>query len=330
MIPITTSLTQKLGLKTPIVSAPMGSIATPAMAAAVTAAGGFGCIGAAFDSTADLKTKIHRVRDNLGVLPGEPVPLAVGFIGWILDTTEKSEDPRIPATLDERTSAIWLAFGADLTPHITAVRAHDVKTGRMTLIFVQVGTVADALRYAPLVDCVVVQGTEAGGHGPHGSSVAPPLFSLLQAVLHTIPPSPTGPIVLATGGISTGAQIAALLTMGAAGVVLGTRFLFTADLNATVCTLAYDEVNRTMGWPPLHDGRAIRNRVMDDVEEGLSLDERLRRFDESKEKGEDDKLVIWAGVAAGLTNEIMPAADVLREFHEEAVKKLSGAARLFD
>jgi nitronate monooxygenase len=47
---------------------------------------------------------------------------------------------------------------------------------------------------------------------------------------------------------------------------------------------------------------------MDDVEEGLSLDERLRRFDESKEKGEDDRLVIWAGVGAGLTNEIMPAA----------------------
>jgi nitronate monooxygenase len=122
---------------------------------------------------------------------------------------------------------------------------------------------------------------------------------------------------------TTSAQIAALLTMGAAGVVLGTRFLFTveaaypqnkkdalikADLNATVRTLAYDEVNRTMGWPPLHDGRAIRNRVMDDVEEGLSLDERLRRFDGRKEKGEDDRLVIWAGVGAGLTNEIMPAA----------------------
>jgi len=340
MIPITTSLTQKLGLKTPIVSAPMGSIATPAMAAAVTAGGGFGCIGAAFDSTADLKTKIHKVRDNLRVLPGEPVPLAVGFIGWILDTTEKSEDPRIPASLDERPSAIWLAFGADLTPHIAAVRAHDEKSGRMTLIFVQVGMVADALRYAPLVDCIVVQGTEAGGHG---SSVAPPLFSLLQAVLHAIPPSPTSPIVLAAGGISTGAQIAALLTMGAAGVVLGTRFLFTveaaylqdkkdalikADLNATVRTLAYDEVNRTMGWPPLHDGRAIRNRVMDDFEEGLSLDERLRRFHESKEKGEDDRMVIWAGVGAGLTNEIMPVADVLRELHEEAVEKLSGAARL--
>lgn len=112
----------------------------------------------AFDSTTDLKTKIHKVRDNLRVLPGEPVPLAVGFIGWILDTTEKSEDPRIPAALDERPSAIWLAFGADLTPHIAAVRAHDEKSGRTTLIFVQVGTVADALRYAPLVDFIVVQG----------------------------------------------------------------------------------------------------------------------------------------------------------------------------
>ncbi|KAJ7216552.1 2-nitropropane dioxygenase, partial [Mycena pura] len=155
--------------------------------------------------------------------------------------------------------------------------------------------------------------------GGHGRSDAPPMFSLLQAVLSALP---SGPMVVAAGGISTGAQIAALLTMGAAGVLLGTRFLFTPecpwplakkdallkldlDPTRTVRTLAYDEVGRSMGWPAEHDRRAIRNKVMDDVAAGLSLDERLARYDESAAaKGEDSRLIVWAGVGAGITSEI--------------------------
>jgi nitronate monooxygenase len=162
-------------------------------------------------------------------------------------------------------------------------------------------------------------GIEAGGHG---RGDAPPLFVLLQAVLSEVQ-SNGGPLVLATGGISTGAQIASLLTMGADGVVLGTRFLFTpeceyssaqkrvlvqADLGATVRTLAYDEVGRTNGWPPNYNGRAISNEVMKDYRAGMTLDERIEKFDESARKGEDSRLVIWAGVGVGLTSEIKGAA----------------------
>jgi nitronate monooxygenase len=102
----------------------------------------------------------------------------------------------------------------------------------------------------------VYTGNEAGGHG---GAKAPPLSSFLQSVLTAIP---DGPVVIAAGGVSTGTQIAALLTQGAAGVVLGTRFLFTpecpysaekkavlisSDLNATERGMEFDEVNRTMG-----------------------------------------------------------------------------------
>lgn len=111
--------------------------------------------------------------------------------------------------------------------------------------------------------------------------------------------------------------------MGAAGVVLGTRFLFTheciysrakkdvllkADLHATARSLAFDEVGRTMGWPPKHDGRAIANDILRDLHDGLDLDERLRRFDESAKAGDESRLVVWAGVGVGLTDEIDGAA----------------------
>ncbi|KAJ7481374.1 2-nitropropane dioxygenase [Mycena galericulata] len=143
--------------------------------------------------------------------------------------------------------------------------------------------------------------------------------------------------------MSTGAQIAALLTMGADGVVLGTRFLFTpeceysaakkdallkADLGATVRTMAFDEVGRTNGWPPRCDGRGISNKITDDYNAGLSIEERVEKFAESARTGDTSRLVIWAGVGAGLIDEINGAGDVLRELHEETIEHLRRSPRL--
>ncbi|KAJ7042079.1 hypothetical protein C8F04DRAFT_1208271 [Mycena alexandri] len=297
----------------------MAFASTPELASAVTAGGGLGCIGAGFDSTAELKTKIQKIRMDLKITKETPVPLAIGFIGWILDMTEVSDDPRLLAILDELPTAIWFAFGTDLGSYIAQVHAHDQKHGRKTFIFVQVNSVERALRYAPEVDCLVVQGIEAGGHG---GSESPPLFTLLQAVISAVP---SGPLVVAAGGISTGAQIASLLTMGADGVK---DVILKAGHNATVRTLAYDDMGRTNGWPPKFDGRAISNKVMEDLAAGLSLEDRRAKFDESTSKGEDCRLVIWAGVGVGITNKITATSGVLRELHEEAVEKLQAGASL--
>ena len=145
-------------------------------------------------------------------------------------------------------------------------------------------------------------------------------MNLLQAVLDAIP---DGPVIIAAGGISTGAQIAALLTLGASGVVLGTRFLFTpecmysdqmkavlidAGLNSTARSLAFDEINRTAMWPEGIDGRAIANDILVDYnKEGLDLEMRLKKADEDKAKGKTDRLVIWAGVGVGHVKEIKGA-----------------------
>ncbi|KAF7309069.1 2-nitropropane dioxygenase [Mycena kentingensis (nom. inval.)] len=338
MATITTPLTQRLGLKTPIISAPMGFASTPEMAAAVTAGGGFGTLGATFDSSEVIKQKMDTIRKILGIARGSPVPVAFGFIGWILDMTEGSDDPRLATMLDELPTAIWLSFG-DVSKYITQIHAHDKKSGRKTFIFMQVGCLEDALKYAPDVDCLVLQGIEAGGHG---RADAPPVLTLYQAVVQALP-SGTAPLLVVAGGISTGAQIAGMLTMGAAGVVVGTRFLFTneceypapakdaiiaAGHGATVRTLAYDEVGRTNGWPANYNGRALRNAVMEDLEAGLALEERLAKFDASKAAGASDRIVVWAGVGAGLVKDIRPTADVLKELHADAVKALNGAAKL--
>ncbi|KAK6974310.1 2-nitropropane dioxygenase [Favolaschia claudopus] len=326
MQPIETPLTQRLGIKIPIVSAPMAFASTPELAAGASR----------IDSSKLLTSKIQKVRKLLNTAPGQPVPLAIGFIGWILEMTESSDDPRLDAVLNEVPAAVWFAFGLDLWKYIDQVHAHDRKTGRKTFIFVMVHSVDDARQAKEKgVDAVVVQGIEAGGHGRDES---PPLLTLLAAVLSERRKwTDGGPLVLAAGGITTGADIANLLKIGADGAVLGTRFLFTheceysaaqknvilkAGPDSTVRTLAFDDVGRTNGWPPNYDGRAISNEVMSDLDAELSLDERRRRFDESARNGDDSRLVVWAGVGVALVNEISSAADVLRSLHQDTIDHL--------
>jgi len=339
MQPITTRFTKMFNIKTPIVVAPMAFASTPELAAAVTAAGGLGLFGAGFDSSEKIRETFKTVREKLNIPKGKPVPFGVGVIGWILEMTEPSDDPRIPTILEELPEAIWFAFG-DLGKYIKVVHEYDAKREHKTKIFAIVNSAEEALKAVNewKVDVVVAQGNEAGGHG---GSVSPPVLTVVQSVKSAL--GPNGPPVLAAGAITTGAQIAALLTLGADGVVCGTRFLFTpeccytdamkevlveAGLRSTQRSLCFDDAGRTNGWPPLHDGRAIANKIWDDAQEGLALEDRQKRFDESAKKGEKDRLVIWAGVGAGLVNKIEPAADILRSLHEGALESLRVARQL--
>lgn len=124
--------------------------------------------------------------------------------------------------------------------------------------------------------------------------------------------------------------------------------LLEADLQSTKRSLCFDDAGRTNYWPPLHDGRAVANKIWDDFQEGVPLEDRLARFDESAKKSEKDRLVIWAGVGAGLVKEIKPAAvralvdsalylvadacarsqEVLRTLHEGALASLRVASQL--
>ena len=106
-------------------------------------------------------------------------------------------------------------------------------------------------------------------------STSLPLMTLLPLIMSVIPPENSPPIV-AAGGVAIGVQIASLLTLGASGVVLGTRFLLSpeslysdiqrralisAGSASSVRTMAFDHVRDTLGWPKGVDGRALRNGV---------------------------------------------------------------------
>lgn len=339
MHPIKTKLTELLGITTPIMSAPMGYPWSADLACAVTKAGGFGMTGAAFDTSETIRQTLGRVRTALGVPAGKVLPVGLGLIGWVLDQTEVSEDPRIPAVLDERPKVIYFAFGDDLGRHVRAVRAHEKDSAHRTLVGVCVNTPEDAVRAANewKVDIIVAQGMEAGGHS---SKHAPPVSILVSAILDA---APDGPPVVAAGGIATGAQVAALLTLGAAGVVLGTRLLFTkecgytpaqkaairdAGLASTAHSACFDEVMGFTQWPQGVIGHAIANGIRTDELEGLPVEERKRRYDEAVKRDDPDRVVVWAGRAVGLTKEVKPAAEIIAMLHEDAVRSLQKAKSL--
>lgn len=206
-----------------------------------------------------------------------------------------------------------------------------------------------------------LKGIEAGGHG-HGKS--PPLSNLLQSIITAIP---DGPPIIAAGGVSTGGQVAGLLAIGAAGVALGTGFLYThecmytddmksvlveCDVNSTIRGHMFDQVNptpTTVSWPEGVNGRGVVNKIVEDFQEGVSIEERQRRYREGKAKGEKERLIIWAGDGVGIIKEIKSTTvnhdhlcrlyqlsvltyfvgqAVVHELHADTVKSLRRAALL--
>ncbi|KAJ3745563.1 2-nitropropane dioxygenase [Lentinula detonsa] len=200
------------------------------------------------------------------------LPVGVGYLGWLLDKMPFQEaESLLIAALTANVQAFWFSFGSDLGKWIRYVRENS--SGKSPLIFVQVNSLEEAVYAVENLeaDIIVAQGIESGGHG---GSYAPPLFDLLQSILeHPFGSSPR-PVVLAAGGLANGADIALQLTLGAAGVVMGTRFLLSpeskytdaqrealiaANTEDTVRTVAFDQARGTIDWPEGIDGRGLRN-----------------------------------------------------------------------
>ncbi|KAJ7579244.1 2-nitropropane dioxygenase [Mycena floridula] len=222
MQPVVTKLTKLLNLKSPIIAGPTDNASTPDLAAAVSTAGGLGTVAAGFSSSEQLTQELRSIRHNLDLPEDVPIPICVGLLGWILNKTERSDDPRIPAVLSQMPMSIWLALGNDLGKYVAQIQAYDALRSHKTVIFVVVESVGEAVRAWKewKVDVIVVQGNE-------GRAPAPALINLLQDILAVIPSD--GPPIVAAGGITTGKDVARMLALGVHGVVLGTRFLYTHD-----------------------------------------------------------------------------------------------------
>jgi nitronate monooxygenase len=285
----------------------MGAVAGGELARAVSSAGGLGLIGPGYHGAAWIDREF-RVAEGARV--------GVGFITWDL-----AKDPgKLAAALAHRPFAVMLSFG-DAAPFVAAIRA----AGARLILQVQTLEAArDAARVEP--DLIVAQGTEAGGHGGDRA-----LLSLLPAVVAAVRPLP----VAAAGGIADGSGLAAALALGAAGVLIGTRFmatnealaapeakrrLVTSGADSTVRTRIFDLVRR-LDWPQEFSGRALRNDFTDRWHgRELALEQQLETEYERYRAAVADPTtsVVWAGEGVDLIDAIAPAEAVLARLVREA------------
>ncbi|KAK4985427.1 hypothetical protein LTR50_005977 [Elasticomyces elasticus] len=345
--------------RSPLVAcAPMRLIALAPLAVEVSKAGGLGFIGAGSD-IATLASLLSEARQLLSssvslATHDDTLPLGVGFLLWAFSTPPDS----LLAVLAEHTpAAIWLFAPrrpADLQSWTRRIR--EATRGR-SKIWIQVGTVAEAI--SAVKDCqpevLVVQGTDAGGHGLEaGAGLVPLLPEVADAVSSAVTSSSERlymPALIATGGISDGRGLAASIALGAQGIVMGTRYLAAPEANisqgyqravlrskdggsTTVRSKVYDGLRGTTDWPRHYGGRGIINESYRDALAGLSAEENKRLYDEAVktgdagwgEEGGGGRLTAYAGAGVGLVREVKRAGEITDEVREEGRKVLRRAA----
>ena len=309
-------LTSLLGTALPIVQAPIGSAAVPALAAAVSNAGGLGMVALTWHRPDEVAAALDDVR----ALTSRPFGINL-VLEW--DQTE-----RLELALAAGVKIVSVTWG-DPAPSIEA--AH--RAGAVVLV--TVGSAEEARSVAAAgADAVVAQGWESGGHV--WGEVA--TMALVPAVADAVEIP-----VLAAGGIADARGVAAALALGADGVWVGTRFLLAeetpihplyrrlllgANETATVYSSVFDG-----GWPDAPH-RTLRNSTLAAWEQAGAPaagsrpgegDVVARRGDGSEVvryasslpltemEGEIEALSLWAGQSVGLVRDVRPAAEIVAE-----------------
>ncbi len=313
-----TAFTDLFGIEHPVALAPMGGSAGGALAAAVSNGGGLGLVGG---GTGDA----DWLDRELGIAAGGTArPWGVGFLSWAIGAGV------VERALERGPRAVMLSFG-DPRPFTELVR----KAGAVLIIQV---TDLDEARQAvdTGADVIVAQGTEAGGHGARrGWSTLP----FVPAVVDLVAPVP----VLAAGGIADGRGLAAALTLGAAGALIGTRFQATAEAladpaakKAIVEGSGEDtersrvlDVARGSRWPAKYTARTLGHPFLDEWrgrEDDLAADPDARRaYRDGVARGDLPPRPTWASEAIDLINDLPPAASLVGVLAAQAERALARA-----
>jgi nitronate monooxygenase len=320
MSSLQTRLTEFLNIEHPIISAPMAFAATGQLAAAVSAAGGLGLIGGGYGD-ADWLTAAFDESGNQ--------PVGCGFITWSL-----AENPSLlDLALERSPQAMMFSFG-DASTFVEKTKAQGIKS------ICQVQSVAQAIEAAKWgADIIIAQGSEAGGHGAIRATLP-----LVPAIVDAVGDRS---IVVAAGGIADGRGLAAALTLGAEGVLMGTRFYCASEAavdeeahdlaidatgDNTVKSSVIDHV-RGKNWPSPYKLHTLPNAYLDKWhgnEEALiaRADEEMATYDQAGVVRDYNTRAVIVGEGVGLVASTEPAAAIIENCVAEAVGSLRGSFAL--
>lgn len=317
-----TALCERLGIALPIIQAPMGGATSPALAAAVSNAGGLGMLALSWTPPGEIRRQIRETRALTAA------PFGVNLV------LNQPQDERLAACLEAGAPIVSLFWG-----EIGAL-ARKVHAAGATVMQTVASAREARLALADGADVLVAQGWEAGGHVKGDVATLP----LVRAVVDAAGAAP----VVAAGGISDGRGLAAVLALGAGGAWIGTRFLASEEAaihpRYRELLLAASETDTVhgglfdIGWPDAPH-RSLRNATIDAWEaagrppsgarpgEGeivatAASGAPMVRYGSATPmagaSGDIDALSLWAGQGVGLVRSVKGAGDIVREIAQEA------------
>lgn len=351
------ALTSLLGIETPIIQAPMAGVSTPALAAAVSNAGGLGSLGVGAMNAQGARKVIRETREltgkpfNINVFCHAPASadaaIEKAWTEWLapvfaqygatppaklseIYTSFVVDKAMLDVFVDEKPAIVSFHFGLPSKEYIDALRGAGIK------LIASATNVREAEQLvAAGMDAIVAQGIEAGGHrgifDPQADDDNLGTFALtrLLASKFDVP-------VIAAGGIMDGAGIAAALALGAQAAQLGTAFvpcLETSIDEGYRRAILGDAANHTTFTAAI-SGRSARGLVNKFTELGrggeapaipaypITYDAGKSLHAAAKAKGEFGYGAQWAGQAAALVREL-PAAELMARLEAELQQSIA-------
>lgn len=315
-----TAITELLHIKYPIIQGGLQGLGTSPLVSAVSNAGGLGLLTAgSFHSPKEFLQDIERTR----TLTTNPfgVNIAIGIRQPMDEYVEVALKSNIP---------IIFTSGANPEKFVPLFKEKGVKWVH----------VVPSIRFAKKAesmgcDAVVIVGYECGGHP--GKDEVTSLTLVQKAVKELQIP------VIAAGGFSTGRSLLAALSLGAAGVQMGTRFLATKEvalhpaIKEQLPNLTENDtviVKRSLGKPARVMKTETSQKVAEMEWKGSSFEEifpylRGETYQELLETGDVTKGVIALGQTIGLIDDIPSVADLVTSIMEEAKETYLGLSPFF-
>lgn len=336
------SLRERLELVHPIIQAPMIPISLADMVVAVSEAGALGSLGSASMSAATIEAQVSAIRAHTQrafslnfFVHQAPVLDHAQLDRWRKRLASHRqalalppEQPQInapPPFDDAMLNAVLKLKPAAVSFHFGVPGAHAIDALKQAGIYLLgcATTAPEALQLeAAGMDAVIAQGFEAGGHR---GTFAPP-FARAEIGLMSLLPQVADAVrvpVVAAGGIADGRGIAAALTLGAAGVQLGTAFLGTpeATLDAGYRRVLQEPRAAVTQLTKLYTGRPARGIVTRFMEELAPYEDDTLAYPLQRaitgplgqaalKQGNPEYHSLWAGQSAALTRQL-PAATLI-------------------
>jgi nitronate monooxygenase len=342
------ALTERLNLRWPILQAPMGTLSTPALAAAVSNAGGLGALGMWGFGAEDAERRIAGFRQQSGGSLNVNYPLwpepeitpeageamrkrlqphydahGLGPVPQPKGSASKLSGEHLAMLLRAKPEVVSFHFGLPFSEVMDTIKGAGIS------VICSATTVAEARILEERGDAVIAQGTEAGGHRGTFTgvdmSLQPSLFALLPQVVDAVKVP-----VIAAGGIADSRQLAAAFVLGASAVQIGTAFLGSEEANVPDAyraalrdaSDASTVVTNIMTGRP---ARIVRNKLADDlIASGLapvSFPAQMSITVPLWNTGDREMTALFAGQSAALVEDT-DAASLVERLGQETTQRL--------